>query len=89
MLHSDQLRGRRHELKYQEILLKHKVFVTARQIEHWGRLHRGASEGFSILGNIQKLPGHSPEQPAVADSALGTGIALDDVQGSLPTSAML
>lgn len=46
-----------------KFLSKKRVFVAARQTERRGRLPRGASWGFSILGDIQKLSVHRPEQP--------------------------
>lgn len=39
------------------------------------------------FGDTQNLTVHSPEQPAVADSALSKG--LDDLQRCLPASAVL
>lgn len=39
----------------------------------------------SILGDIQILPGHGPEQPPVADPALRGKAALDD----LPSASTL
>lgn len=78
VLHSDHERWQTWSTRKFFLSIK-RVFVTARQTEHWGRLPREASRMFSILGDTQKLFVHSPEQPTVADSALGREIALDNV----------
>lgn len=51
-----------------------------RVIKHWHRM--GCDK--SVIGVTQKLPGHSPEQSAVVDSALIRGIGLDGLQRFLP-----
>ena len=37
----------------------------------------------SILGDIQNLPGHGPEQPPLADPALRREAGLDDIPSAL------
>lgn len=44
--------------------------------------------GFCILRDAQNLPGHSHKQPALVDPALCRQVGLD-LQGALPTSAIL
>ena len=43
--------------------------------------------GVSIFGDIQNLTGRGPEQPALAAPALSRGLASDNLQRCLPTSA--
>lgn len=43
--------------------------LMVRAAEDWSRLYREVVES-SFLEIIQKLTGHNPEQPAVADPAL-------------------
>lgn len=52
---------------------------------------QGAQRGYGVstAKDIQNLSGHSPEQQAVSDLALITGVGLSDLQGCLPTSATL
>lgn len=54
--------------------------------EHWSRLSRELVESPS-LGDVQNFIGQDPEQPAVADPALGVVDRLDNCQRSSPISA--
>jgi len=54
-----------HNLKYRMLFLNiRKCFFIVRVTENWHRLPLEVVDG-SILGDIQKLPGHGPGQPAL------------------------
>jgi len=70
---SDRTRGNRHKLKPKKFQLNmRKNFFTLRVTEHWNRLPRGV--GVSFSGDIQKLPGQGPMQPAPGEPALAAGL---------------
>lgn len=50
-----------------------------------GRL---VQRGYRVSGNIQNQAGQSPEQPAPGDLALSRAVGLDDVQRSIPSTAI-
>lgn len=55
------------QTEMQEVLPQHQeTLFHCGVTEHWHRLPRS---GVSILGDIQKLPGHGPEQLVLNDSA--------------------
>jgi len=55
-------------------------------IEHWNRVPRCE---VSIHGNIENPTGQGSEQPATVDPAVSSGGEIDDLQRSLPMSALL
>jgi len=85
---SDRTRGNGHKLKARKFQLKtRKNFFPLRVTEHWPRLPRGAVESPS-------LEIFQPQLAAVLCSLLWVTllwqeVGLGDLQGSLPTPAML
>ena len=63
-----------------------KIFFTVKVIEHWNRVPRCE---VSIHGNIENPTGQGSEQPATVDPAVSSGGEIDDLQRSLPMSALL
>lgn len=49
-----------------------------RVVKHWNELPKECHTcGVSVLGDTHNLMGHSPEQSALVDPALGRGAGLD------------